>query len=131
MTDLQEIWLRIIDCAKPSHLTKFRFIKEWSEYKFYKSKRKYYKWLLKRLQKVTKILFKDYCSKIKRGNSNIIKLLACTKLAQTISFYKQELNTITEMIFEYEAYLFEGNLLTAFLGEPRTEYDLRDFRDKE
>lgn len=131
MTDIQQIWLDIIDQAKTTQLTKFRFIHDWSEYKYYKKKRKHYKWLTKTLLRSADNIFKSYCTSTKLGNANVVKLLAYVKLLQTASFYKQELVTITDMVYEYEAYLFEGNFLWAFLGEPRAECDLRDFRDKE
>ena len=131
MTEVQQIWHDVLDRAKAGQFTEFHFLSDWGIYKSYKKKYKHYKWLVKVINKCAKKLLKKYCSGIVLGNVKVITLLAYRELASAVSFYQQELNTFSDMVAEYKAYLSEGNLMWAYFGVPRTSEDMRDFRNKE
>lgn len=128
-TDIQQIVLKIIQFAQTTELTKFRFICNWTEYKYFKGKRKAYKVFVRALRKGATRLLNTYCAGVIDGSAKFTKLLAFQQMSQVINFYEQEIETFTNMIYEYEAYLLDGNFLDSFLGKPRAEEDLRDFRE--
>ena len=127
--EIQQAVLQIIEFAQTMKLTKFRFICNWSEYRYFKKKYKGYKIIIKALQKGTGRLIKNYCNSLVDGTDNFTKLVAAQQMSQVINFYAKEAETFYNMICEYEAYLTEGNFLSAFLGSPRLEKDLKDFRE--
>lgn len=127
-TEAQQLILTIIEHAQTSKPSEFHLLRNWTDYKHYKSKRSSFKLLIKVLQRVTDRLFKGYCKSIVAGNENFNKLLAYQQVQQTLSFYSQELLTITDMLDEYDAYLAKGNFFLSFFGEQRAEADMIDFR---
>lgn len=127
--EIKQLLITIIETAKTTKLSEFRFIRNWSDYRFCKGKRRSYKLLIQSLQRVSGRLFKKYCSGVVNGTNNINQLLAYQQLQETMQYYTSEYNTYTDMVFEYEAYLMEGNYLGALLGDIRPYDDLRDFRD--
>lgn len=129
-TEEQELMTTIIEQAQSGQCTEFRFIRSWSEYRFYRGKRRSFKLLVRALQSGTERLFKSYCDSVIQGSSNFVKLLAYQQMQQIIKFYKTEIETITYMIHEYEAYLTSGHFFWAFLGGQRVEEDLVDFRGR-
>lgn len=128
-TELHEIMLTIIDHALTAKSTEFRFLRNWSDYRFYKGQYKTLRLGISALERGANNLYKKYCKGVSEGQSNFNQLLAYQQLQDVIKFYYHELWTITEMIYEYEAYLLSGNYLWAFLGSTRTEEDMRDFRE--
>lgn len=129
--EVQQMMLTIIEHAQSAKPTEFRFIGNWSEYRFYKGKRRFFKLLIKALQSGTSRLLKQYCASVVTGDTNFNKLLAYQQMQQVVSFYEHELQTVKDMIDEYETYLASGHFLWAFLGDPRAEEDLVDFRKKD
>ena len=127
--ETQQLMMTIIEHAKTAKPSEFRFIRNWSDYKFHRSKRSSFKLLVSGLRKTSDRLFKKYCVGVSEGNPNFNQLLAFQQLQQVMSFYQQELDTYTDMVYEYDAYLMEGNFLWAFLGAVRPDEDLRDFRE--
>jgi hypothetical protein len=125
----QKLLTTIFEHAQSAEPSQFQFICNWEDYKFYKGKRKSYRLLLKVLNKGATRLLQGYCNSVTTGNANFVKLLAYHQMSSVIAFYEQELSTYIDMINEYEAYLLEGHLLWAFLGESRAEEDLQDFRE--
>ena len=129
MTESQQILLNILDHAQTTKSMEFRFITDWSEFKFYWDKYSSTKLILRILYKCSKRLFKGYCKTIIAGTSDVNKLLAYQRLIRTISFYEKELATLKDMLDEYDAYLGEGHFMEAFIfGVTRPREDLRDFR---
>lgn len=128
-TETQQLLTTIIDYAKTAKLSEFRFIRNWSDYKFYKDQQSFLKPLVRGLYKTSDQLFKKYCKGVTIGEGNINQLLAYQQLQQITKFYQQELNTYTDMLDEYTSYLMKGHLMSAFLGEPRANADMHDFRE--
>lgn len=127
--DTNETMTKLIEYAKAGKHTEFHFIQYWSNYKIYKKQRKAIQLAVKCLKKGCKKLLKNYCKEIKLGTADIVKLVVLTTLSDVLDFYKKELEILNHMVFEYEAYLMEGNLVYAFLGIPRTELELWDHRE--
>lgn len=127
-TETQQLLMNIIKYAKTAKLSEFRFIRNWSNYRFYKDQQSFLRPLVKGLYKTSKQLFKKYCKGVLAGEGNINQLLAYQQLCQITKFYQQELNIYTDMLDEYTSYLMKGHLISAFLGEPRADIDMYDFR---
>ena len=130
-TEFQQMILKIIEYAQITPPSEFRFICNWVEYKYFKGKRRSYKLFAKGLHKGADRLFKAYCEGITEGSANFNKLLAYQQMLQVISFYEREIVTISEMLNEYEAYLLDGIFLNSFIGVPRAEEDLKDYRSED
>jgi hypothetical protein len=111
----------IIEQAESGQFTEFHFLQDWSEYKFYRGKYRSFKLLIGALQKNSKVFLKRYSKNIIDGSADFTELLVYQKLQQVITYYKQELEIINNMIREYEAYLANGNFFRAWLGGVRTE----------
>lgn len=107
----------------------FYFLTTWRDYRELKRKRKQIKIFSRRLAKNNKHLLKSYCKELYNKKPDFNKLLAYNNIEKLVQFCKDEIKIITEIIYEYEAYLFEGNLLDAFSGHTRSAEDLRDFRE--
>lgn len=130
-TEFQEMILKVIDYAETAKLSEFQLITTWAEYRKYKGKRKAFKLLVNGLHKSSDRLFKRYCRAITAGISNFTTLLAYQRLTATKNFYEQEIEILSDMIDEYETYLFSGGLFWAYMGFCRSEEDMVDFRKKD
>lgn len=127
--ETQELIMTIIEYAKTAKPSEFRFIRNWQDYKFCKSKVSSFKLLIRGLNKTSDRLFKKYYKGTCYGEGNFTQLLAYQQLQTVIRFYERELVTYLDIVYEYEAYLMEGHYLYAFLGEIREDSDLHDFRE--
>lgn len=127
-TETQQLISKIIDHALEGNYTEFTFLRSWSDYKYYKNKRRSFNYAAHMLQGSANRIFKAYCKSVKEGTANFNKLLVYQQLQNTVAFYKKEVETFTEMLYEYDAYLLEGHYLAALLGEIRADKDLVDFR---
>lgn len=128
--EFQEMILKVIEHAETAKLSEFQLITTWAEYRTYKGKRKAFKLLVNGLRKSSNRLFKKYCRAVTAGISNFTTLLAYQRLIATKAFYEKEVETLTDMIDEYETYLFSGDLFWAYIGFRRCEEDMIDFRKK-
>lgn len=129
--ELQEMILKVIEHAETAKLSEFQLITTWAEYRNYKGKRKAFKLLVNGLRKSSNRLFKRYCSAVISGISDFTTLLAYQRLIATKEFYEKEVEILTDMIDEYETYLFSGDLFWAYIGFRRREEDMVDFRKKD
>lgn len=127
--ETQQLIISVLEFARDTKPSEFRLLRTWSEYSTYKRKRSAYKLLVRGLTKTSDRLFKKYCYGICIGEGNINQLLAYQQLQQTLQFYQHEVDVFTDIIYEFEAYLMEGNLLGSFMGEIRSISDMHDFRE--
>ena len=128
-TEARELLLEIIDHAKETKPSEFRLLTNWEDYRYYLGKCRSYKLLVKGLKKSSDRLFKKYCKSVIAGVSDLVTLLAYQRLINTMSFYQKEVETLQDMIDEYQTYMFSGNFFWAYVMQyPRDERDLRDFR---
>lgn len=126
----KELMLTLMANAEAAKYSKFRLLRNWSEYSDVKKLRRAYRLLVASIEESASNVFNKYCKEISAGNSKVINLVAYCELIKVLCFYEKELQTITDMINEYEAYLFEdGNLISAWLfNEPRPADKLYDHR---
>ena len=127
--EIQQMLMTIIEYAKSAKLSEFHFIRDWYDYRFCSAKCSSFKLLIKGLRKTSNRLFKKYCLSVASGEGNFNQLLAYQQLQQVIRFYQYELDNYTNMVHEYNAYLMDGHLISAFFGEFRADSDLHDFRE--
>ena len=70
----------------------------------------------------------SYVELIKQGKQSTEVLLAHVQFKQCVKFYEKELFTLKDMLKEYHAYVWGGNLLKTLLGIYRSEKDMVDYR---
>lgn len=117
--EAQYVLEEILAQAEAGQSTEFRFIISWSDFKSCFMIYKANKLIIRMLTRASKRLFKTYCKDVTSGISDITKLLAYSQLDDVIDYYKKEVKTIEDMIYEYEDYLAHGNLFYALLGGER------------
>ena len=128
-TDIQQMLVAIIEHADTKPNVEFKLLTNWSEYKHFQGKRRYLKLLISMLERCSGRMFKKYCKAVACGEASVNTLIAYNQLQWVLCYYEEDLRVINDIIWEYEAYLLEGNYLGAFLGEPRADVDMRDFRE--
>ena len=69
-----------------------------------------------------------YVELIKQGKQSTEVLLAHIQFKQCVKFYEKELATLKDMIKEYHAYVFGGNVMKTLLGIYRAENEMVDYR---
>ena len=129
--EFQEMILKVIEHAETAKLSEFQLITTWAEYRKFKDKCKAFKLLVNGLRKSSNRLFKRHCRSVIAGISDVTTLLAYQRLYMAMEFYKKEVEILTDMIDEYETYLFSGSLFWAYIGFRRCEEDMIDFRKKD
>lgn len=120
---------KLIAFAEAGEHKPFQFIRTWSEYRLTCTTKRALKRFIKRLQGRANNMIKKYCKSVNSGFANPDLLFAFRSLCHIINFYKEECQIMVDMIAEYEAYLFEGNLVSAAFGSKRTEEELWDHRN--
>lgn len=81
--------------------------------------------LFKRLEENSAV---SYVELIKKGKQNAEVLLAHLQFKRCVEFYEKEVATLKDMLKEYRAYVFGGNLMKTLLGFYRAEDDMVDYR---
>lgn len=69
-----------------------------------------------------------YAELIKNGKQSIDVLLANIQFKQCIKFYEEELFVLKDMLKEYRAYVWGGNVLKTLFGVYRSEEEMVDYR---
>lgn len=118
----------LLTYAETGEHCSFGFIQNWPDYAALKKSRRTLRSVIKILESSHRNTFNNYCRSVPCGSASFIKLLACNAVKNALAFYKQEYQTQTDMIDEYEMYLLHGNLLKSFLYEQRPDYKLWDHR---
>ena len=92
----------------------------WSDFRYYRKRATFTKLIIKTLKRAAKNLFKEYYKAVINGISDITKLLAYEQLLDIIDFYKNELDTLNQMLADYDEYLGNWfNFFDALLGGRR------------
>jgi hypothetical protein len=113
--DQQQMLADIVKKAEAGEHTKFEYIRSWKEYKQRKMNIVALDMLIDSLEHSTRSLLKRYCNAVKKGCADITTLLVREKLLTTKTFYELERDMIADMISEYDAFLWDDNLLSQFL----------------
>jgi hypothetical protein len=127
-TPSQKLLNEILDYAEAGEHLALSFIKSRPEYISLRKGRKVVKAIIRSLTTSANKLFRDYCKEVSAGKTQLNKLLMFNTLECAIIFYKQELQTLDDMLDEYEAYLMSGNFLDFIFNDQRSENKLWDHR---
>lgn len=127
----EEFMSDLINKATTEKHRRFLLLRTWQEYREARKIQRAHKLLVSSLKQSLDRQFNKYCKAVVTGDADIIKLLAYKTTCNILAFYEEELRIITDMIYEYEAYLMEdGNFVRAWLFNiPRSADELRDYRD--
>lgn len=118
-TDATLLLTNIINRALEGPAQPFRTIRYWTEFRYYWRWTKSTRLVIKTLKLSAKSLFAEYRKDVIAGVSDVMKLLAYKQLLDIIAFYEKDLNTVKQMLDDYDAYLGEGNFLYSVFGGRR------------
>ncbi len=110
----------IINKALKGDSHPFRPILYWSEFMYYRGWIRATKLVIRTLKTSADKVFKDYCKDVIAGISDITKILAYRQLLDIAAFYENDLNTVQQMLNDYDEYLGNfRNFVGALFGERR------------
>lgn len=118
-TETKELLLAILAKAQEGKSRQFQFITSWYDFRYYARLAKSNKIIIKALKTSANNLFKEYCKDVIAGVSDVDKLLAYVQLRDLTGFYEKDLNTLKQMLDEYDEYLGQGHFWYSFLGGER------------
>jgi hypothetical protein len=118
-TEAKQLLLEILEQAQEGKSIKFQFIKSWAEFRYYHRLKLSTTLVIKTLKASANNLFTEYCQDVIDGISDLNKLLAYSQLRDIIAFYEKDIETLQQMLAEYDEYLGEGNFWYSFLGGER------------
>ena len=128
MNTNEDLMSELIYNAESGNHRQFQYLRNVREYTRTRQIKRALTILVASLKQSLNKQFKKYCKAIAAGETDVIKLLAYCTTKKVLSFYEEELNTITDMIIEYECYLANGNLLDFILCLQRPEDKLWNHR---
>lgn len=118
--DLTLLVQEIINKALEGDAHPFRPILYWSEFRYYHGWARSTKLVIRTLKTSAKDLFKEYCKDVIAGISDVTKILAYSQLLDIAAFYENDLNTVQQMLDDYDEYLGNfRNFIGALFGERR------------
>lgn len=123
MTNDIDLLNQLIERARKQDYSKFHQLQSWGEYSYIKALRNSVQATVKAFYKCSKKVLNSYCMAVKDGSADTTKLVAYNTLVNTAKFYEKELGLLNLMIYEYKAYLLEGNYLNALCGAERVIND--------
>ena len=121
MNDIEtkQLILDILNKAQEGKSFKFQYICSWHEFRYYTKLIKSNKLIVKTLQTSANNIFREYCKDVISGISDVNKLLAYSQLRDVITFYEGDVNTLQQMLDEFDEYVEKGNFLYTILGGER------------
>lgn len=123
MDDDKELILELLRRADAEH-TPFEKLYTASGYLTAKVTRRSIKKVINNLNYSAAKLFTKYCKTVTSRRSDVYMLLAYKRLCQAVEFYHQELDIVNKALLDYEEWLWNGNIIRAFVfGERRGYYD--------
>ena len=128
MTTDKDLMSELVYNAESGNHRQFQYLRNVREYYRARQIKRAHAILVDSLKQSLNKQFKKYCKTIATGETDVIKLLAYCTTKKILSFYEEELNTVTAMIVEYECYLANGNLLDFVLMLQRSDEKLWDHR---
>ena len=132
MKSNEELLSELMDNAGSGKHTQFQFIRSWQQYLNIKRQYRGQVLLVSSIEASAKKLFKNYCRDVAEGKTKIVNLIAYQAVNKVLLFYREELEIIRDMIYEYDAYLLDSNLLNAAIfKEYRPAAECYDRRGKE
>lgn len=128
MNTNEDLMSELIYNAESGKHRQFQYLKNVGEYYRARQIKRAHVILVSSLRQSLTKQFNKYCKAIVAEETDVIKLLAYCTTKKVFCFYEEELNTINDMILEYECYLANGNLLDFILGTQRPFDKLWDHR---
>ena len=124
----EDLISELIYNAESDNHRQFQYLRNYVEYRRAKQIKRTHVILVSSIRQSLTRQFKRYCESITAGETDVIKLLAYCTTNKVLSFYEKELNTINDMLIEYECYLANGNWLDFIFGTQRPSDKLFDHR---
>jgi hypothetical protein len=125
MNETQELLINLIEYSQVSEHTKFEQLRLFSDYTATRVVYKATKKVVALLEEAAANLFKMYCKSIRYQQTDLNLLLVYKQLQQAISFYKEELQVIKDILKDFEKYMWEGDFLKdLILGKERDIWNL-------
>ena len=119
-SEAKQLLSDILTHAQEDKQFEFQYIRSWAEFRHYYKIIKSTKFVIKTLKTSANKLFKEYCQDVIFGISDVNKLLAYSQLVDVIAFYEADINTIKQMLDEYDNYLGDWcNFFNAIFGGER------------
>ena len=112
---------QLIRRAKKGEHSEFEYIRSLDEYFAAKTVKNVLKKVVKSFLVSKNNLYNSYTRAVKAGTNDLNVILALSELIQVINFYKAEIEIISEMIYEYIAYVHCGHFIDTILGRYRKE----------
>ena len=128
-SESRQLLADLIEYAEAGKKLRFEFICNWPTYCKHRISRRTFLTIIDSLNYAADSMLKRYCKGLQDGTADFTDLLVRKSLLKAVEFYNCEMLMITDRIYEYEAYLMDGHLLTALLGEERARCDLFDHRE--
>jgi hypothetical protein len=129
METMKDLAAELVHKAESGQHRQFQFLRSWQEYSEIKELQRAHVLLTSSINKSANRLFNNYCKSVTAGTADVFNILAYSRTIDILNFYKEELDILTNMIYEYEAYLMEGNLIDAWLfNDYRPDNKLWDHR---
>ena len=119
---------QLVEKALANENQSFQFIGNLTEWSIAKTCVRATKKIIKLFKSLEENSALTYVELIKYGKQSTEVLLANIQFKQCVKFYEKELATLKDMLKEYHAYVFGGNLMKTLLGVYRAEEDMVDYR---
>ena len=119
---------QLIETALANDSQPFQFIGSLAEWSTAKACIRATKKVVKLFKSLEENSAKSYVELIKNGKQSTEVLLANIQFKQCVKFYEKEVAILKDMLKEYRAYVFGGNVIKTLLGIYRSEQDMVDYR---
>ena len=126
--NIDQAFKQLVETALANDSQPFQFIGSLAERSAAKTCVRATKKVVKLFKGLEENSAKSYVELIKNGKQSTEVLLANIQFKQCVKFYEKELATLKDMLKEYNAYVFGGNVIKTLLGIYRSEQDMVDYR---
>jgi hypothetical protein len=125
----EELFKALTEKALANEHTEFEYLKSPGEWIIIKKTRKGLKKFIELYNQVSWSVYNAYCKQVLEGTQDFGLLYALRQYLECEQFYKKELETVNDMLAEYNAYLGKGHFLEQFLwGQERESWRCWDHR---
>lgn len=117
----EELFKALTEKALANEHTEFEYIKSTAEWIIIKKTRKGLNKIIELYNQVSWSAYNAYCKQVLLGTQDFGLLYALRQYLECEQFYKKELETVKDMLAEYDAYLSKGHFLEQFLWNQERE----------
>lgn len=126
--NIDNAFKQLVETALANENQPFQFIGSLAEWSAAKTCVKATKKVVKLFKSLEENSAASYVELIKKGKQSAEVLLAHLQFKRCAEFYEKEVATLKDMLKEYRAYVFGGNIMKTLLGFYRAEDDMVDYR---